>query len=309
MPDSPLALRIANDIASCIHVGEFGPGAHLATEQLAVRFQVSRSPVREALALLSKRGVLENRKNRGFFVVAMAPERGRNGAQQIAEDFDDPYYAFAEDWLNDRIAEEQTEQAVRERYHLTRAQTQDLLSRAAREGWAEPKPGYGWRLRPVAKTAEAFEQIYRFRAVIEPAALLEPGFRFDKDVASSLRRTQERLASGKLDGFAPAAMTAAGAQFHEELIKMSGNQMFFQALERANQLRRLAEYRLKVNPERVIVQSREHLELLDLLAQGDNLEAAHFMRRHLSGALALKSPVIHPRAGDAPKSTRSKNRD
>jgi DNA-binding GntR family transcriptional regulator len=305
MPDSPLALRIANDIASSIHMGEFGPGAHLATESLAARFQVSRSPVREALALLSKRGVLENRRNRGFFVAAAALDRSRNaGARQIATEFDDPYYAFAEDWLNDRIGDEQTEQAVRDRYGLTRAQTQDLLSRAAREGWAEPKPGYGWRLRPVAKTAEAFEQIYRFRAVIEPAALLEPGFRFDKEVAASLRRTQERLASGKLDGLAPAAMTAAGAQFHEELAKMSGNPMFFQALERSNQLRRLAEYRLKVNPARVMVQSREHLEMLDLLAKGDNLEAAHYMRRHLSGALASKSPVIHPRAGDSPKSTR-----
>jgi DNA-binding GntR family transcriptional regulator len=309
MPHSPLALRIADDIASCINMGEFGAGAHLATEWLASRFQVSRSPVREALTLLSKRGVLENRKNRGFFVVPIALVQGRAANQQIVGQFDDPYYAFAEDWLNDRIGDEQTEQAVRDRYGLTRAQTQDLLSRAAREGWAEPKPGYGWRLRPVAKTAEAFEQIYRFRAVIEPAALLEPGFHFDKHVAASLRRTQDRLASGKLEGFAPAAMTGAGAQFHEELAKMSGNPMYFQALERANQLRRLVEYRLRVNPERVMVQSREHLQILDLLAKGDNLEAAHLMRRHLSGALASKSPMVHPRATDAAKSIRSKNRD
>jgi DNA-binding GntR family transcriptional regulator len=74
--------------------------------------------------------------------------------------------------------------------------------------------------------------------------------------------------------------------------------MFFYALERANQLRRLAEYRLKVNPQRIAVQSREHLEMLDLLARGDNLEAAHLMRRHLSGALASKSPVVHPRSSD-----------
>jgi DNA-binding GntR family transcriptional regulator len=32
--------------------------------------------------------------------------------------------------------------------------------------------------------------------------------------------------------------------------------------------------------------------MLDLLERGDNLEAAHFMRRHLSGALAVKSPVV-----------------
>jgi DNA-binding GntR family transcriptional regulator len=300
MASSPLALRIANDIIARIGMGEFDAGSHLATEALATRFQVSRSPVREALALLSAQGVIENRRNRGFFVLPTALRKGGEAPlEPLAPPADDPYYVLAEDWLNDRIGADQTEQAIRDRYGLTRSQAQDLLSRAAREGWAEPKPGYGWKLRQVAKTAEAFEEIYRFRAVIEPAALLEPGFRFDKLVAASLRRTQERLAAGNLEGLAPAAMTAAGVEFHEELIKMSGNPMFFQALERANQLRRLAEYRLKVNPQRIAVQSTEHLQILDLLARGDNLEAAHLMRRHLSGALASKSPVVHPRTDDA----------
>ncbi len=298
MPHSPLALRIANDIIARIGMGEFDTGSHLATEALARRFEVSRSPVREALALLCDQGVIENRRNRGFFVLSSAGRKaGEAGLEPAAES--DPYYELAEDWLKDRIGADQTEQAIRDRYNLTRSQAQDLLSRASREGWAEPKPGYGWKLRPVAKTAEAFEEIYRFRAVIEPAALLEPSFRFDRAVAASLRRTQERLASGDLDGLAPAAMTAAGAEFHEGIIRMSGNPMFFHALERANQLRRLAEYRLKVNPERIAVQSREHLEILDLLAKGDNLEAAHLMRRHLSGALASKSPVVHPRTDTA----------
>lgn len=298
MPHSPLALRIANDIIACIGMGEFGTGSHLATEALARRFEVSRSPVREALALLCDQGVIENRRNRGFFVL---PSAGRKAGEAWLEPAaeSDPYYELAEDWLKDRIGADQTEQGIRDRYNLTRSQAQDLLSRASREGWAEPKPGYGWKLRPVAKTAEAFEEIYRFRAVIEPAALLEPSFRFDRAVATSLRRTQERLASGDLDGLAPATMTAVGAAFHEGIIRMSGNPMFFHALERANQLRRLAEYRLKVNPQRIAVQSREHLEILDLLAKGDNLEAAHLMRRHLSGALASKSPVVHPRSDAA----------
>jgi DNA-binding GntR family transcriptional regulator len=290
MPHSPLALRIANDIIARIGMGEFDTGSHLATEALAKRFEVSRSPVREALAILCDQGVIESRRNRGFFVRPSAGRKAREaGLESAAES--DPYYELAEDWLKDRIGADQTEQAIRGRYNLTRSQAQDLLSRASREGWAEPKPGYGWKLRQVAKTAEAFAEIYRFRAVIEPAALLEPSFRFDRPVAASLRRTQERLASGDIERLASAAMAAAGAEF----IRMSGNPMFFHALERANQLRRLAEYRLKVSPQRIAVQSSEHLQILDLLAKGDNLEAAHLMRRHLSGALASKSPVVHPR--------------
>ena len=296
MPHSPLALRIANDIITRIGMGEFGAGSHLATEALAKRFEVSRSPVREALAILLGQGVIENRRNRGFFVLPSAGRKaGEVGLEPVGQRESDPYYELAEDWLEDRIGADQTEQAIRDRYNLKRSQAQELLSRASRDGWEERKPGYGWKLSQVAKTAEAFEDIYRFRAVIEPAALLEPGFRLDRAVAASLRRTQERLASGELDGLAPAAMAAAGVEFHEGIIKMSGNPMFLHALERANQLRRLAEYRLKLNPQRIAVQSREHLEILDLLAKGDNLEAAHLMRRHLSGALASKSPVVHPR--------------
>jgi DNA-binding GntR family transcriptional regulator len=86
-------------------------------------------------------------------------------------------------------------------------------------------------------------------------------------------------------------LVGAGSAFHETLIRMSGNMMYFQALERANQLRRLMEYRLNVNRQRLAVQCTEHLHILDLIERADNLEAAHFMRRHLSGALAAKSPV------------------
>ncbi|WP_342358630.1 GntR family transcriptional regulator [Terrarubrum flagellatum] len=293
MSSSPLALRIAQDIVAKISAGDLGAGSHLATEALARTFQVSRSPVREALGILSERGLIENKKNRGYFV--------RDGAEQSSlpasdladrEQAENPYFAFAEDWLNDRVDSDLTEQGVRERYGLTKTQALEMLTRAAREGWAEPKPGYGWRLRPVAKTSEAFEEIYRFRSVIEPAAILEPTFHFDRAAAASLRRTQERLASGQLEKLAPEALTYAGSVFHEELIKMSGNFMFFQALERANQLRRLLEYRLKVNPTRIIAQASEHLQILDFLERGENLDAAHLMRRHLSGALAVKSPVV-----------------
>jgi DNA-binding GntR family transcriptional regulator len=50
-------------------------------------------------------------------------------------------------------------------------------------------------------------------------------------------------------------MTSAGAAFHEELIRMSENPMFLFALERANQLRRLIEYRLKVDPQRIVARA------------------------------------------------------
>lgn len=293
MAPSPLAQKIARDIISEISSGDLPSGSHLGTEAIAQRFNVSRSPVREALKLLADQQVINQLPNRGYFV-----GHGSISAQlagQAAEGLqtpDDVYFRFSEDWLNDAIPGEVTEQFVRERYGLTKSEVQEILSRAAREGWAEPKAGYGWRLRPVAKTAETFEQIYRFRAIIEPAALLEPSFVFDRDIHDRLKRAQQRMLDGDARRLPPEALVKAGSQFHEELIKMSGNMMFFQGLERANQLRRLLEYRTNVNRQRFEAQCVDHLHMLDLVQRGENLEAAHFMKKHLSGALAAKSPLV-----------------
>lgn len=296
MAPSPLALKIARDIVGLIHARDLPTGARLGTEALAQRFQVSRSPVREALRLLEEQGTIEQMPNRGYFVSA-----GPIGARLLDEGTtalqnpDDVYYAFAEDWLNDRIPGEVTELFFREKYHLTKAEAQEMLGRAAREGWAEPKPGYGWRLRPVAKTPDTFEQIYRFRALIEPAGLLEPSFVFDRAIYEALRRTQQRMIEGDARRLPSEALVQAGANFHLDLIRMSGNMMFVQAMERANQLRRLLEYRTNVNRQRFESQCADHLHILDLVQRGENLEAAHFMKKHLSGALAAKSPLVFGR--------------
>lgn len=293
MAPSPLALKIARDIVGQINTGGLPSGSHLGTETLAQQFNVSRSPVREALRLLADQQLIEQLPNRGYFVGhgSIAAQLAEEAAEKL-QNPDESYYIFAEDWLNDRIPGDVTELFIKEKYGLTKAETQEMLGRAAREGWAEPKPGYGWRLRPVAKTTETFEQIYRFRAVIEPAALLDPGFVFDRSIHETLTRVQNKMLDGDARRLAPEALVQAGAQFHEELIKMSGNLMYFQALERANQLRRLLEYRTNVNRQRFEIQCADHLHILDLVQRGENLEAAHFMKKHLSGALAAKSPLV-----------------
>ena len=295
MSRSALAVQIASGIINQIDAGLLAPGMHLRTEALAQQFSVSRSPVREALRILTEKGQVEQKLNKGCFVASKRPIAANDLRAEFARPTaEDAYYQFADDWLADRFDAEITELFVRKHYALTKAQAQTLLARAARDGWAEPKPGYGWKLRAVAKTPEAYNAIYRFRAVIEPAALLEPTFRLDRRVAANLRRIQERLASGDFATMSSDAMIGAGVSFHEELMMMSGNLMFVQALERANQLRKIVEYRLRTRPERVILQSQEHLEILDFIERGDMLEAAHAMKMHLIGALRVKSAIVYP---------------
>ncbi|WP_417271545.1 GntR family transcriptional regulator [Celeribacter sp.] len=291
MSSSDLATRIANRLSKDILTGTIEPGTHIATQQIANRYQVSRTPVRDALVALSEKGFLEHQVNRGYFVPDKIPAGlAQEVAAQNAEETD-VYQMFAEDWLKNRLPEIVTEQSLRQRYSLTKSRLNEMMARAAREGWAERKEGYGWRLLPVAKTSEAFDQIYRFRLAIEPVALLEPSFEIDRKALAEHRRIQEWMLEVDVAQTPPEQLLANGAAFHEALIKMSNNPFFANALERVNRMRRLMEYRARVDHERLQVQCSDHLEIIALLEKGEVVEASYFMRRHLSGALRRKSPI------------------
>jgi DNA-binding GntR family transcriptional regulator len=289
---SHLAQKIAREIVCDIAEGRIGIGGHLGAQPLADRFGVSRSPVSQALNLLAQEGYLEQLPNRGFFVRAVR-EAQEPGSATHSNPFDPPndYQRIAEDWLNNRISAEATEQTLRARYGLTKAELNGILLRASREGWAERKQGYGWRFLPVAKTTEAFEQIYRFRMLIEPAAMFEPTFRVDRAALAEQRDIQQRMLDADIERLSGERLLENGALFHEELIKFSGNPFFHQALVRVNRMRRLMEYRSRVDRRRLYVQCSQHIEIVDLLERGEVMEASRLMRRHLDGALAIKSPV------------------
>lgn len=294
MPESALVLRIAGEIQELIRSGAIAAGNHLTTQKIADRFGVSRSPARQAMEMLAKKGILEQHENRGFFARSSGGKQKPINSALSSELLigSKEYQKLAGDWLTDRIPAEVTEQFLRDRYRLTKAEVIDLLMRAVREGWAERKPGYGWRFLPVAKTAEAFEQIYRFRTVIEPAAMLEPTFKIDRKVLDELQRIQETMVGSDLKDIPAERILHNGALFHEEIIKFSGNPFYYRALVQVNRMRRLLEYRARLDRRRVHVQWMQHLEILSALEKGDIAEASFLMRNHLSGALEQKSPVI-----------------
>jgi DNA-binding GntR family transcriptional regulator len=67
------AEKLAEGIAEAIFSGEFAPGFRLDEQQLAQRFSVSRTPVREALRQLATTGLIEVRPRRGAFVTLVSP--------------------------------------------------------------------------------------------------------------------------------------------------------------------------------------------------------------------------------------------
>lgn len=66
---------LRDEIESLIATGAFSPGERLDEVQLATRFGVSRTPIREVLHQLAAAGLVELRPRRGAIVAAISPDR------------------------------------------------------------------------------------------------------------------------------------------------------------------------------------------------------------------------------------------
>lgn len=67
--------KLRDEIENGIVTGEFEPGVRLDEIQLATRYGVSRTPIREALMQLNAIGLVDIRPRRGAIVVDPAPQR------------------------------------------------------------------------------------------------------------------------------------------------------------------------------------------------------------------------------------------
>ena len=159
----------------------------------------------------------------------------------------------------------------------------------------ERLPGHGWEFRPTLTDRKSYEAGYRFRATIESAAVLEPGFKIDRNAFREAREQQQALLEADLQKLSRARLFKVNTELHETIVACSGNEFFLDALKRVNRLRRLIEYRVTVDRSRLNRQCREHLKLLDLLEAGNVEQASAFLRKHIEGANVVKSPSVDQR--------------
>jgi DNA-binding GntR family transcriptional regulator len=66
-----LAVLIQNQIMEDICSGELQPGTRLEEKDLAERYDVSRTPVREALRHLAATGIVEFRPRHGVYILKL----------------------------------------------------------------------------------------------------------------------------------------------------------------------------------------------------------------------------------------------
>lgn len=290
---SRLAPALASRIVEKIR-REHLPVGHRLTEQgLCDELGVSRSPVRKALQYLATTGVVTSEPNKGYQVAKPTSEVARVLVPARPDSDEAVYMAIADDRLADELDTEITETVLMDRYDASRLQVQRVLNRMAREGIVERKPGRGWMFQPLLNTPEAYRESYRFRMIIEPASLLEPGYAIDVAELDNCYREQCELLGGAIEKWPRSELFKPGVHLHETIVAGAHNRLLLDALRKVNQLRRLVEYRAKMDRTRMRQQCEEHLVLIDLVRRGERVEASHYLRQHLDGARQRKAGAGH----------------
>jgi DNA-binding GntR family transcriptional regulator len=281
--------QLANRILLHVRATGLPPGHHLTEASLQHLLGTSRAPIRAALALLAAEGLLDQRRNRGFFVKSLpvAPsdlaDRGEpEGDERI-------YLKIAEDRLTGQIGTTVTEPEMIRRYHVPRPQLRRILARISREGWIERREGRGYAFPSLMDSVEAYRESYELRQMLEPAGLLAASFSCDAAVLEQLNAQQEFVRNGGWQTLSQIELFETNSKFHEGLARMSGNRFLVHIVERQNQLRRLVEYRHILNRQQVLDQNVEHLQILARLESNDVIGAARLLSEHLGNAKTRKA--------------------
>lgn len=288
MQTTPLVDRLTSQIVEHISSANLPKGARLTERQLADQFRVSRSPVRSALLALSKSGILEAGVRGGFVVRRVGKGAGHSSSLRKMTSDEAFYFKIAEDRLSGLLPEKVTENELVRRYQMTRSGLATILRRISAEGWIERLPGHGWIFLPTLTSMEAYADSYRFRIVIEPAAILQPNFRLNRPALMICRTQQQELVDGEIKRVSNAELFDLNSKVHEAIIECSGNAFFIESLKRIDRLRRLIEYRQSLDRPRAVVRCREHVQILDLLLANKRKDAASMMRKHLSSVSLMK---------------------
>ena len=278
MAPTPLTRRLAARIVDYIREERVPAGSRLVERTLAEHLNVSRSPVRTALRLLADDGIVGVAEKGGYTVL-----RTDLGDVEAGEDVDEALYLrIAADRLDGVLPDRITENRLSRDYDLTPAQLARILRRINAEGWIERLPGYGWQFQTTLTSLQSYQDSYRFRLVIEPAAILEPTFVLDRPAIEKVRAQQQELVDGAIRTVSGAELFDLNSGFHEAVIECSRNTFFIDSLRRIDRLRRLIEYRRALPRDRGVIRCQEHVDLADLLLADRRAEASEYLRRHLS---------------------------
>lgn len=279
---------LVRDILHLLRIRGARPGDRLSRAALAEALGVSRTPVNRAIALLERPGVVatEGRSVRLVDLDAAPPDLVAGKADHGLAPL---LVAIAHGRADGTVPQQVSERQLAGILGAGRGAVSAALAQLAETGVVTQNRGHGWRFVGDLSSPAERAASYRFRMMIEPDALLEPGFALPSGFAAKMRREHEPFLHRAWSDDDAVAFFRVNAAFHQGLAEASGNRYVAAAVVQQNRVRTLSNYRWRVGPDRAGVSAREHLAILDALEAGDPERAALHMRLHLANAMALTS--------------------
>ncbi|CAN7332762.1 GntR family transcriptional regulator [Mesorhizobium amorphae] len=274
-------LDLAQRILDVARQRGFAPGAHLPEQQIASLCNVSRTPVRAALRLLTEQGVVQWEAATGYRLAADLTAQAAVAAELPVTAEDELAEAILRDRSARRLDHTVTVVGLMRRYDAERKTVLKALQRLTEENLVDRAPGQSWLFRRAPDDPEAQGESYEFRLLLEPAAILTPGFRLDGARAAALRQGMEALATLPDAAFDTREFQRLDIEFHGMVADGSANRFVADALSDHLRLRRLPGTYAGVNVFRLKQSLREHLTILDHLESRQYEVAADLLRVHL----------------------------
>jgi len=257
------------------------PGAHLPEQQLATLCSVSRTPIRAALKVLADQGVVSREDDAGYRLAVdlSSPADFDSGLPRAEE------ATLADAILRDRAARRLagtiTVPELMRRYSADRRTVLKAAISLTDDGILQRAPGQSWIFRPIPDSPQSIAASFEYRLLLEPAAILVPGFQLDGVKAAALRQGMEALLSRPDSEFDTREFHRLDIEFHRLIAQGCANPFIADALNGHLRLRELPGQGGGVNVFRLRQSTQEHLGILDNLEARQYEVAADLLKVHL----------------------------
>lgn len=209
--------RLRDTLEEDILTGAFGPGHRLEEQALALRYGVSRTPIREALIQLASVGLVEQKPRRGAVVAQIGPRRLLEMFEVMAE-----FEALAA-----RHAARRTSEGDREKIEAAHQEASAAASAGDVDAYYYANERFHASIREAAGNTFLLEQAEALQKRLKPYRRLQ--LRTRDRLRASLEEHELILAAlraGDGDGAAAAMrkhVAVQGERFADLLISLESN--------------------------------------------------------------------------------------
>ena len=260
-------------------------GDSLNESLLAQQFAVSRTPLRAVLVHMSTLGITKAVPYKGFVLQVDAQSIEIEGDQEESRQ-EQLYLRLLIDLFFGEIETAFSEKELQERYQSNRGEVQSVLRLLENDGILRRSPGYKWYLDGVLNTLERHSESYRCRLIFEPAGLLEPSWTLDLNGLENCRDRHVKAIQN------PKSVTSSelfrlSADFHELLAACSGNRFLLGNMQQHNRMRKASDLVSMHFQSSVSKSCQRRLEIINLLLEGNNLEASNKLTQLLENDIRV----------------------